>query len=434
MEILGWVYRQVSAHLEQWLPQFLENNLKSDPDFWMGRLGRYRLRPGDGAHPRIWFHAASVGEVTGAMPILKHLRGRLPQAEVFLTVSTPMGFRFALSNLAGLVQVLPFPIDFPAVLTRALDALRPDLYVGLESEFWPNLFRFLDERRVPMLLLNGRLSARSAYWYGMLKPLFRPIFARFLALAMHSEADRQNIMRLGAPPDRTTVLGSSKYDALRMRKDAASSDRWRDLLALTPEEKVVVGGSLRRSECLHLLEIFFTLRRVDERLTGIFAPRHLRQVPRMVRWLERQGLPFQLLSNLESARERRFAPVILVDRMGMLFDLYSLGDLIFCGGTLEPVGAHNIMEPAAWEKAVFYGPHLQNVLHEHNILQETGGSFLVRDPHDLLGQWRYWKDCLAELKRHGENAGRALSKLGGVAARQVDLVVAALEECPPRRP
>jgi 3-deoxy-D-manno-octulosonic-acid transferase len=245
---------------------------------------------------------------------------------------------------------------------------------------------------------------------------------------MHSEEDRKNVLLLGADPERTCVLGSSKYDALSLRKDPQKAIRWRQLLDLPGEVPVLVGGSLRRLECIELLEIFNTLSDVAPPLVGIFAPRHMSQIAAMTRWLADRKVPFQLLSRIESGKERRSSSVILVDRIGILFELYALGDLIFCGGTLEPHGGHNIMEPAAWEKPVFYGPHLQKVGDEHNILQAFNGSFLAQDSRDLLKQWSYWIEHLSELRRYGEKAGEALLKLGGVSARQVEIVIQALSE------
>jgi 3-deoxy-D-manno-octulosonic-acid transferase len=152
------------------------------------------------------------------------------------------------------------------------------------------------------------------------------------------------------------------------------------------------------------------------------------QIPPMIKWLDDRKIDFQLLSQIETGGPKRSASVILVDRIGILFDLYALGDLIFCGGTLEPFDGHNIMEPAAWGKPVFYGPHLQKVADEHNILQAFNGSFLVQDSRELLEQWSYWLQHPSELRRYGENAKEALLKLGGVSARQVEIVMHALSE------
>jgi 3-deoxy-D-manno-octulosonic-acid transferase len=428
LELLRLAYNFISDSLEPWASRFLSSREQEDPLFWQGRFGYYHLESSLDRTPRIWLHAASVGEVTGALPIIHALRERLPGAGITLTVTTPQGFQFARTTISPWAQILPFPFDFPSALERAFAILQPDLYVALEGEFWPNLFRFLERHRTPAVLLNGQLSQRSAGWYGLLRSLFQPIFKQFVWLAMHSEEDRKQVLLLGADPGRTSVLGSSKYDALLLRKNPQKVLHWRRLLDLPEEIPVLVGGSLRRMECTKLLEVFHTLKTVSPQLVGIFAPRHMGQIPRMTTWLNDHHIAFQLLSQVEAGRERRSSSVILVDRIGILFDLYALGNLIFCGGTLEPFEGHNIMEPAAWGKPVFYGPHLQKVTHEHNTLTAFGGSFLVQDSRDLLEQWSYWIQHLAEFKRYGENAREALLKLAGVSVRQVEILMRALPE------
>jgi 3-deoxy-D-manno-octulosonic-acid transferase len=408
------------------LPYLLSGSAK-DPAFRKGRMGRYEPDPLPRSSPRVWFHAASVGEVTGAIPILRALQNRLPNGAIFLTVGTPQGLRHALRQMPEGTVALPFPLDFDWALKRAFKYIRPDLYVALEGEFWPNLFRILHSRRIPTILLNGRLSSRSAGRYRFLKPLFQPIFKHFTYLAMHSEEDMRNALSVGAPPDRTLVLGSSKYDGLKTKVDPRKAAQWRELLDIPSKIPVAIGGSLRKSECTQLFEVFLPLLYTEPRPVGIFVPRHLEQIPNMVEWLQSRGIPYHLLSNIEAGREKREHPVVLVDRIGILFELYGIGDLIFCGGTLEPIGGHNILEPAAWEKPVFYGPHLQKVFYEHTILQALGGSFAVKDAGDLSDQWSYWIHRLPELSRHGEKAGEALQKLGGVAARQVDLIMDSLQ-------
>jgi 3-deoxy-D-manno-octulosonic-acid transferase len=399
-----------------------------DPLFRKGRFGRYDEQMNRRAAHRIWIHAASVGEVTGAIPVLKALQERLAHASIFLTAATPQGFAFARKGLPEQVKVLPFPLDFPHVLTRALRQLQPDLYVALEGEFWPNLYRTLHYHGIPTVLLNGRLSNRSANLYRLFKPLFKSIFERFQWLAMHSDEDLKNILTLGANPERSLVLGSSKYEGLLSRAQPEAPEKWRAILSIPSGVPVLVGGSLRRNECFDLPEIYRELKTNKPQLIGIFAPRHLEQVPRMVHWLQSRGLPFQCLSHLEKGMERRHTPIILVDKIGVLFELYSIGDLIFCGGTLAPIGGHNILEPAAWKKAVFYGPHLQKVDYEHKILRTYGGGFMVEDKNDLLCTWNRWINHLQELSEHGEKAMQALKQMKGVVAKQVDLIVSALPE------
>lgn len=399
-----------------------------DDVFWQGRLGKYPPFPPSAGAPRIWLQAASVGEVNGALPVMEAIGENWPSSALFLTVGTPQGFRHALHRLQGTARVLPFPLDFPLCIRRALGSIQPHLYVSFESEFWPNLLAMLHRRNVPTMVLNGRLSRRSARAYRFLGPLFRPVFRNFRRMAMLSEEDRRNAASSGAPVERTVVTGSTKYDALAARARPEMESRWRGLLALEPSSPVVVGGSLRGRECVQVPEVFASLSKDCPSLTGVFAPRHLKRVPETARKLRALSLPFHYLSDLEKGEARREKPAVLVDRMGALFDLYSLGDLIFCGGTLEPVGGHNILEPAAWSKPVFFGPRTEKVSKEKEILLKRGGGFQVRDARQLLELWRSWLPRLEDLRSRGRCARAALEETGGAGAAQVELIREVLDE------
>lgn len=262
----------------------------------------------------------------------------------------------------------------------------------------------------------------------MLFPLFRSVFEQFDLMAMHSEEDRDRAARIGVPPEKMFVLGSSKYEGLLRKASAKAPLYWKKILNIGPRMPVVVGGSLRGVECVRLMQIFRQLKTSSPDLLGIFAPRHMQRIPKMCEWLSNAGIPYDLLTQIETGMHPRTAPVVLVDRIGALFEIYSVGDLIFCGGTFEPVGGHNILEPAAWSKAVFYGPNLKKVLREHRILHYFEGSFPVLDAEDLLSQWKKWIDNLEGLREHGKKAGSALAGLGGVVERQVGLIMESLEK------
>ena len=301
----------------------------------------------------------------------------------------------------------------------------PDLFIDFETEFWPNFFRELKGRNIPALLLNGRISSSSERLYRLLSPLFRPVFEQFTCMAMHSREDMERAVRLGAEPGRVLTLGSSKYEELTRKARPEKAAYWKKLLDIKGGP-VIIGGSLRGSESIELLKVFQRLCGVSTGLLAIFAPRHMKNIRRMCEWLAREKLNFNLLTRIEDGSQIRNASVVLVDRLGALFELYSLGDLIFCGGTLEPVGGHNILEPAAWSRAVFYGPHLKKVLHEHRILRDCGGSFMVSDPEDLFSNWKNRLKDLESLRKNGEAAYRALDCFNGVVGRQVELILQSL--------
>lgn len=407
---------------------YLSRKSMKDHEFRKGRLGYADNLPNRDKTPRIWFHAVSVGEINGAVPTLLALRSRLPGAAFFLSAGTSKGLESARDKVPEDIAVLAFPIDFPKCVSRAVAAVRPDIFVAFETEFWPNFYHRLALGDVPALLMNGRVSDSSERMYRFLSPLFLPVFEQFDQMAMGSEEDAERILRIGAAQEKVIVLGSSKYEGMAEKAQPERTEFWKKLLRIGENTPVIVGGSLRQSECFTLPRIFMKMREIAPGALAIFAPRHMHRVPGMVSWLTAKGVGYDLLTDIESGKKQRSAPVVIVNRMGALFELYSTGDLIFCGGTFEPVGGHNILEPAAWGKPVFYGPHLKKVRREHRILNSFGGSFTVADPEDLLFQWKKFIGDPGALKEAGAHGRDAVKALGGVVERQVEIILESLSK------
>ncbi|WP_448384283.1 3-deoxy-D-manno-octulosonic acid transferase [Desulfosoma sp.] len=393
---------------------------QGERNFWRSRLFVDKAPKPVPAGPRIWFHAASVGEVNGSLGIFKRLGAACPRAALFLSVGTPQGYRFARSHVPDGVQVFPAPVDVPWAVCRTVSRLRPDLFVALESEFWPVLHWCLRKHRIPVVLLNGRVSKRSVGRYRRLSFVFGRVFRAIRWASVKTVEDARRLASLGVPAHRIAVMGSAKYDSLADRADTSVIDAWRRRLEIPDGTPVVVGGSLRGAECRILLEIFKDLKDDHPDLVGLFAPRHLDRVPQMIQWLERHHLPYELLSSfLSQTPKGRGSDWVVVDCIGHLFELYGLGDLIFCGGTLVPVGGHNIVEPVAWGKRVYYGPYTDKVFEEHRVLSRYGVGVMVPDAETLSHRWR---DALAAgpLSESAKGAARqALDELTGAADRQV---------------
>jgi 3-deoxy-D-manno-octulosonic-acid transferase len=193
-------------------------------------------------------------------------------------------------------------------------------------------------------------------------------------------------------------------------------------LQLKSGQSVLVAGSIRDRELSWLPEIYSQLLREQADLVGIFAPRHLNRLGRLEAWLKRQGLEFQRLSSLVNGSEQRKTATILVDGVGKLFDLYGLGDLIFCGGSLVPLGGQNILEPAAWGKPVFYGPYMDNFLEASELLETAGCGIRVQDRDELLAKLRHFLANPEALKAMGSNGRAAMSDRNQIVIKQAELV------------
>lgn len=388
--------------------------------FWCRRLFGGRAPKSRQNGPRVWFHAASVGEVTGALGVMERLCAVDPRTQVFLSVGTPQGCRFARVHVPENVQVFEAPVDLPWAVWRTISRLGPDVFVALESEFWPVLHWCLKKHGIPVVLLNGRVSEKSWRRYRRFSCLFGYIFRSIQWASVISVEDQRRLVSLGVLPQRITVTGSSKSDALKNRADPALVAAWRQRLGLPSEVPVLVGGSLRAQECQALMEIFARLKQEFPGLVGIFAPRHLDRVASMVAWLQDHGLNYNLLSSLTSnGPRRRQGDCLVVDGIGHLFELYGLGDLIFCGGTLAPVGGHNILEPVVWGKTVYYGPHVEKVWKEHCVLQRHGVGIKVQSAGELYGRWRDALFTGTFGESRSDAARKALEEFGGAAERQL---------------
>jgi 3-deoxy-D-manno-octulosonic-acid transferase len=372
--------------------------------------------------PLIWLHAVSVGEVGVAATLIQALEQVRPGLGMVVSTTTPHGQDLAREKLAPRATCIYFPLDFITSVRRALRSTHPDIIVCLETELWPNFLGEANRLGIPTLLLNGRISPRSFRHYRKISSLMKPMLNYFAALAMSSEDDAKRVIDLGAPASRVLVTGNMKGAGLVEQTNSKKIGDLRQKLKLQSGEPVFVAGSIRERELFWLPEIFSRLLGQRPDLVGIFAPRHLNRIGRLASWFEQHGLEFHPLSSLMNGSQARKANVILVDGVGNLFDLYGLGDLIFCGGSLIPLGGQNILEPVAWGKPVFYGPHMDNFLEASQLLERAGCGVRVRDRDELLTQLRYFLTNLEELNGMGRKGQAVLRDRNQIAIKQAELV------------
>lgn len=380
--------RFVPGRIAYGLPQRLGlYDLHSHEDQGM----RPALEPSD--LPTVWVHAASVGEVQAALLVLAALRRDCGGYRYLLTTTTQQGHALAQERLPQDVPCLMAPLDVPQALGRALAAIQPCLYLCLETELWPLLLCTLHERRVPMLLLNGRLSERSLKRYLRIRASMAAVLRGFHRLALLSQADKERFARLGVAEERMTVAGNIKFD-LPLGNAADEVDQaneahgqgatvravHRARLGLGEQEEVLVCGSTHGGEEALLLPVFRELASAMP-LVLVLAPRHLERLEEVESLLRAQNMDYEHYSRLQG--KRRVA-VVLVDTMGDLADLYSAGDFLFCGGSLLPrLSGHNVMEAARWGRPVYFGPHMKDWQGAADMLRSSGGGFQVQEAAEL---------------------------------------------------
>jgi len=334
----------------------------------------------------IWVHAASVGEVLCAIPLLKKIKQHTPADEIVLTTMTPMGHETAKKLVPEANWILFFPVDHPWIIWRILRKIHPRLLLIAETELWPNLLRSCSRKRIPVILFNGRISEKSFRGYLLFRSIFKRCLESILLFLMQTEEDRSRIIEIGASPDRTKVAGNIKFDQNLPSITPESTLEMFASLNLQGDEAILIAGSTHPGEEEIVIQVFKRLREVHPQLLLILAPRHLDRLKEVEKILRNEGCSWKRRSSLPLLKRNEIPSVILLDTMGELMRLYSIGTIVFIGGSLVSIGGHNPLEPLFYKKCVLFGPYMFNFLEISRRLISEGGAILVKDPEELASQ------------------------------------------------
>ena len=313
-----------------------------------------------GGRPSIWVHAVSVGEVQAARTLIPGLRDRYPGHRLWLSTTTRTG-RAVAAGIVAVDGLFYFPLDLPPAVDRVLDRVRPVLFVAVDTELWPNLLRRCARRGVRTVLVNGRISDRSYPRYRLVRRWFRRVLADVDRCCAQSDESARRLVALGAPADRVVTTGNLKFDALPAPRPGPPS-RDGDLprsLGLAPDRPVLVAASTHPGEEGPVLDAFRRLRSRVPDLVLVLAPRHPERGAEVAALAADRGLAVVRRSRLPEDGAGR-ADVVVLDTVGELPALFPAATVVFVGGSLAPVGGHNVIEPAAWGRPVMFGPHMEN--------------------------------------------------------------------------
>ena len=377
--------------------------------------------------PRIWFHAASIGEVMASASIITALKQIWPQSFLLLTTMTKSGQSVAKQITKESSLITYAPLDFFWSVTRALKLFRPQLYICVETEIWPNFLYIAKKRGVKIMLANGRFSPRAIRGYHRTKFFWKHVLKNFDCLSMRSEIDAERIISLGANPKKVVVTGNAKYDKLADQVNAFSEEEMRRALKIAKDELVFIVASTRSGEEEIIIRVYKKLLQQYPRLILVIVPRHIERTNQIEKLLQEEGLKYNLRTDFREGGKNRDKPVVIVNTIGELFKLYSVGTIVFCGASLVPKGGQNILEPAAWGKVVFYGPSMENFLDEKELLEGVGAGIQINNAEELSVKALSLLNNLAELKQRGE-AGRKVVMLNrGAAKKNAELAKRLLE-------
>lgn len=369
-----------------------------------------------------WIHAVSVGEVAIALKLSARLRELDPEYFCVLTTTTTTGFHVATSESREEMEVLYSPIDFWPVMRRAFAAIRPVRVVLVEAEVWPNLAAEARARRIPLALVNARLSKRSGARFLRFRSLIGPTFRCLDAVCVQEAEDVERWVALGLPRERIHHIGSIKYDPADVRLDPDLPRQVLRACGIDGDSPILFGGSTHAGEEEVLGEIFQRLRAEFPAFTLIIAPRHVERAGSIRGALERRGLNVCLRSQAGAARSSR-PDCVLLDTTGELQHWYVVASIVFIGKSLTSRGGQNPVEPILAGKPVLFGPHMENFSALAQALVAQNAAVQVHDPNSLQQQIaRLLRDRTAALQLV-ENAQAVLARHRGATERTAALVV-----------
>ena len=338
---------------------------------WRERLG---WSPAPARRPVIWLHTVSVGETRAAVPLIRALCERRPDAEILLTHTTPTGRTAALETLGPSIVQSYLPYDLPGMVGRFLDRTRPDLALFMETEIWPNLYAVCRQRDVPLFLVNARLSARSAHGYARIAGLIRPALGALSGIAAQTDADAARLHELGAPVP--LVTGNLKFDVAAPADTNARAEALRDQFA---GRFVFLAASTREGEEALILDTCLELGIPG--LLLVIVPRHPQRFDEVAGLLDSRGVAYARRSRSEPFDKT--TEVFLGDSMGEMSAYYAAADVAFVGGSLVPLGGQNLIEAADRGCPVLVGPHTWNFLEATELAIACGAALRVADAEAL---------------------------------------------------
>mgnify|MGYP003599122873 FL=1 len=370
----------------------------------------------------IWLHAASVGETQAALILLKALYAKLDAVQFVFSTSTEQGYQLAKKRVPPNCVCILAPLDVPQAVDRAIAFFSPSLYLCLETELWPLMLSKLRRHTVPILLLNGRISERSLKGYRRLKSLFSSAIQGLRQVAVITPGDGERFVELGIAREKITVAGNLKFDLPMENEEelAATRKRLRERLGVGNHERILLCGSTHGGEEEILCSVFSELS-LNVPMVLVLAPRHLERLTAVQNLLHSRHLGHERYSQLQG--QHRQTPVVLVDTMGDLAELYCAGDFLFCGGSLLPrLSGHNIMEAARWGRPVYFGPYMKDWRDAASLLTSAGGGFQVEDGPALVKIISCHVQSQEAYTRACHMARETAQKQRGAVLRQIALV------------
>ena len=382
---------------------------------------RERLRKGR----NIWINAASVGEVKAVTSLVRKIKEANPHHQIVFSTVTRTGNLIARNAMSPETVVIYFPLDFFFSVRRVISLIKPELFVLVESEIWPNVISQLDRRRIPMALINVRMSNGSFKEYFRARFFVKKIFSKFHRITAPSEKEASKIKALGVDESVIRVVGNLKFEKDGFHEPTPEEVIiLRRSLGISEKGEVIIAGSTHAGEEAIITLIFQRMVKTFQDLSLILAPRHPERALEVARMVEAHGLSYQFRTDLDCDRKSQ---VLIVDTVGELERLYSIADIVFMGKSLTKKGGQNLLEPARFGKCIVFGPHMENFADIAALFMESRGAVQIQGAREL-------EAILFELLRnrelraeYGSRAREILKTHQGALQKNLDLLQAMIQ-------
>ena len=368
----------------------------------------------------IWIHAVSLGEMKAIGPLTPLLRKAFPGRKLIFSTITNTGYNAAAKMLEEEEAAFYLPFDLSFIVTKVVDIIKPEIFISMEAELWPNLIESVYTKGARLIMLNGRISPRSYSRHKKAKFFILNLLKKFSILLMQSESDAKRIKELGAPEERVFVTGNLKFD-LGLKDSEGDRDRLRKKLSLDEKEMLLICGSTGKGEESAILDCFKALKNEYINLRLLIAPRHIERTAEIEKLIIKNGLkPAKISSQLSVFSSQS---IFILDTIGELRSMYSASDIVFVGGSLIKRGGQNPIEPASFAKPIVFGKYTYNFQDVIRMLLENNAAIEVQDRSGLYKAIKSLLDDPEKRNQMGYNAKAVVDKNSGSCQRTIDLII-----------
>lgn len=372
----------------------------------------------------IWVHAASVGEIVATSPLIKEFRKEFPKSPILVSVVTTAGYEMANRIIKDADSIIYFPLDLPFVAASVIRRIHPRIFLNVETELWPNFLRNCRQLHIPVMMVNGRISEKSSRRYKYMFSILTDMIGTVKFFAMQSSIDANYIKQLGAPENLVTVTGNTKFDQTYTDVTPQEKEKILSDMGLKNAEGIFLAGSTHRGEEDYVLQAFKAVRENHKNAKLVIAPRELLRTREVISICSRAGFKVGTRTELQK-RPPADEDIIILDTIGELGQVYSIGDVIYVGGSLVTHGGHNILEPAAHGKAIIVGNHMENFKDTHALFKNRNACITVNNADELAEETKKLFDNPAHRKQLENETlkivleNRGASRKSAVLLRQV---------------